>query len=103
MLELREMPNDTAELAAERRALRDAQILDFLSEMSPVEFPVRPVMRRGAQSVGLLLRPKDDILVVELFRIHHARSRRVTPVTNILHKYALWKNSPSDRSPTTRG
>src|SRR5690242_2113577 len=103
MLELCQMPNNAPKLAAERRALRGAQILDLLGEVSPVELQIRPAMLRSPQGIGLSLRPEDEILVVEPFRIHHARSRRVAPITSILHNGAPWKNSPSDPGPTTRG
>ena len=43
----------------------------------PVERPIRAALGGGAQSLGLLLRPQEEIFVVKAFRLAHIAPRRV--------------------------
>src|SRR5579883_2956610 len=71
--------DDPRNPAAQRRTLRDAQPFDLLGKVLPVEPPVRAAVRRRAQRRGLLLRPGDEILVVEGLCIGHGTAVPFVP------------------------
>ncbi len=65
MLQLEQMEDDPLDLAAEGRLLRDAQPFDLLGQVFPIEALVGAGTCSLPQHVHLLLRPGQEVFVIE--------------------------------------
>lgn len=70
MLKFQQVVCGPTDLAAERGLLGNPQPFDLLGKIFPVEHPIGAAAGLGTQRGGLLLRPCDEILVVELRLTH---------------------------------
>src|SRR4051812_41947622 len=68
------MAYDPVDLAAQLAPVGPGQAVDLLRQVLPVERLVRAAPRRGPQSLGLLLGPGNEILVVQGLRFRHRPS-----------------------------
>jgi hypothetical protein len=65
ILELEEMADDPSDLALQLPPYRFPQIFDLLRQVSEVQTLVRAIAHRRAKRFGLLLRPDEEVVVVD--------------------------------------